>query len=205
MTVAVAVLAAGRGSRFARRTPKPLAGLGGRPLVAWALDAATQSGLTPVLLVVGRRGRRVAKVAPPEVRVVRARHWRRGIAHSLAAALAALEPDPRIGAVCIGLADQPRVGSEAYRRLAATHAAGASIAVATYAGQRANPVLLDRPLWAEARALRGDTGARALMGAHSVTEVDCSDTGTPTDVDTLDDLHVMQCAADWERDRDADH
>ena len=55
--------------------------------------------------------------------------------------------------MCVGLADQPRVGAEAYRRLVAAHAAGAELAVTTYSGERGNPVLLGRSLWPEARRL----------------------------------------------------
>ena len=66
------------------------------------------------------------------------------------AALAALDGYPSVRAVCVGLADQPRVGAEAYRRLAAAFEAGAELAVATYDGDRGNPVLLARSLWGEA-------------------------------------------------------
>ena len=185
------MLAAGRGSRLASPTPKPLLTLRGRPLVAWALDAAVASGADPVVLVVGSDATAVAGAAPASVVVVPARSWRRGIAHSLRAALRALA-DTAADAVCVGLADQPLVGADAYRRLAAAHAAGARFAVATYAGERANPVLLDRSLWAAARKLHGDVGARALMGIDDVTEVDCTDTGDPVDVDTLDDLRALE-------------
>lgn len=205
MPVAVAILAAGRGARFTPRLPKPIARFRDRPLLTWAVDAALGSGLAPVVVVVGRRGRQVARVLPPGVRVVRARHWRRGIAHSLHAAVDALEPDRSIDAVCIGLADQPLVGAAAYRRLVDAHDAGARLAVATYEGGRANPVLLDRSVWPAVRALRGDVGAKALMATYAVVEVDCSDTGSPTDVDTLDDLRRIERTTDWERDRDADH
>ena len=191
MTVAAAVLAAGRGSRLAGRTPKPLLGLRGQPLVRWALAAATAADLDPVLLVVGRAGRVVGRAAPPEVTVVRARRWRRGIAHSLHAALHALEPTD-VTAVCVGLADQPLVGPDAYRRLVAAHTRGARLAVATYRGERGNPVLIDRSLWREARTLRGDVGARALMAHHDVVAVDCTGTGDPSDVDTLDDLRALE-------------
>jgi CTP:molybdopterin cytidylyltransferase MocA len=193
-TTAVAVLAAGRGSRVGGDTPKPLLELQGRPLVSWAIDAAVESGLRPALLVVGHQGSRVDRFAPQGVTVVRARGWRHGIARSLHAALQALEPWAQVGAVCIGLADQPRVGAEAYRRLAAAFEAGASLAVATYGGVRANPVLVGRSLWPEARALDGDEGARALMRTHSVVEVECDGTGDPTDVDTVDDLRAMEQA-----------
>jgi molybdenum cofactor cytidylyltransferase len=188
---AAAVLAAGRGSRLAAATPKPLLTLRGRPLVEWALGAAIGSGAEPVLLVVGRDARAVARAAPGGVVVVRARSWRRGIAHSLSAALRRLTGTDA-EAVCVGLADQPLVGVDAYRRLTAAHEAGARLAVATYSGQRANPVLLDRSLWPAARRLRGDVGARALMGTHDVTEVDCTGTGDPVDVDTLDDLRALE-------------
>ncbi len=176
---AVAVLAAGRGARLGAGSdvPKPLLELAGRPLVAWALDAAMESGLRPAVLVVGHRGRAVEAVVPPGVTVVRARSWRQGIARSLRAALDALEGWAQVRAVCIGLADQPRVGPDAYRRLAAAHGDGATLAVATYDGVRGNPVLLARSLWPEARRLDGDEGARALMRSHAVVEVPCDGTG----------------------------
>jgi molybdenum cofactor cytidylyltransferase len=187
--VAVAVLAAGRGSRLGGDVPKPLVELRGRPLVSWALDVATTSGLRPVVLVVGYHGNAVARVAPV---VVRSRRWRRGIARSLRSALEALEPWAQVGAVAVGLADQPLVGPAAYRRLADAYRKGASLAVATYQGQRRNPVLLGRPTWAKARRLDGDEGARVLMDDEGVVEVDCTDTGSAADVDTLDDLREAE-------------
>jgi molybdenum cofactor cytidylyltransferase len=190
--VAIAILGAGRGLRLGGDVPKPLVELRGRPLVSWALDAAALSGLRPVVLVVGHRGRAVARAAGEGVLVVRSRQWRRGIASSLRAALAALEPWARVGAACIGLADQPLVGAEAYRRLAGAYKDGATLAVATYDHQRGNPVLLARPLWAQARRLDGDVGARALMDHHDVVDVDCTGTGSPVDVDTLDDMRSIE-------------
>ena len=211
MAVAVAILAAGRGSRLrvGRRLAKPAVEIHGRPLVRWAADAALESGLAPVFVVVGQRARRVARAVPPGVTVVKARDWSRGIAHSLGAAIAFVEADPSVDALCVGLADQPLIGSEAYRRLGAAHGAGAQLAVATYDGQRTNPVLLGRSLWSEVRALRGDVGARALMETHEVVEVDCTGTGDPVDVDTLEDLRTIERSTAWNdrlwKDRDADH
>lgn len=190
--VAIAVLAAGRGSRLGGDVPKPLIELRGRPLVSWALEAATGSGLRPVVLVVGHRGNAVGDAAPEGVMIVRARRWRRGIARSLRGALEALEPWAQVGAVCIGLADQPLIGADAYRRLADAYRGGARLAVATYGGQRRNPVLLARPVWGEARRLDGDVGARELMGSEDVVEVDCTDAGSAADVDTLDDLKSVE-------------
>jgi molybdenum cofactor cytidylyltransferase len=143
------------------------------------------------VLVVGHHGGAVARVAPEGVVVVRSRRWRRGIARSLRAALEELEPWAQVGAVAVGLADQPLVGADAYRRLAGAYRAGASLAVATYHGRRRNPVLLARTMWAQARELDGDEGARVLMDDEAV-EVDCTDTGSAADVDTLDDLREAE-------------
>jgi CTP:molybdopterin cytidylyltransferase MocA len=152
--------------------------------------------LRPVLLVVGWRGHGVEAAAPAGVSVVHARGWRKGIARSLRNALDAVDGYAQVSALCVGLADQPLVGADAYRRLAAAHADGAELAVATYDGQRRNPVLLGRSVWTAARELDGDTGARALLehppSGIDVAEVDCTGTGDPTDIDTLDDLHAME-------------
>jgi CTP:molybdopterin cytidylyltransferase MocA len=169
----------------------------GRPLLAWALDAALDSGLAPVLVTVGYRADDVRAAVPTltgTVEIVDNPEWEEGIASSLRAVLRALEPRPEVTAVCIGLADQPRTGPDAYRRLAAAHGQGADLAVATYDGRRGNPVLLARSLWAQACELQGDAGARQLMGTGgvTVTEVSCDGTGTADDVDTLEDLGRLQ-------------
>jgi molybdenum cofactor cytidylyltransferase len=189
--IAVAVLAAGRGSRFGGDDPKCLQQWHGRALVEWALDAALASGLSPVLLVSGYERHRVDAAAPAGVDVVHSPRWREGIAHSLRAALGELEGHASVGAVCVGLADQPRVGAEAYRRLAAAFGTGAQLAVATYGGRRGNPVLVARSLWPEAHELDGDAGARVLMQRHPVVEVPCDGTGNPADVDTPADLENL--------------
>ncbi len=180
------MLAAGRSTRF--DGVKQLAPLGDRPLVRWAVDAALASGLRPVITVVGARSGPIQAVLPQGVDVVRASRAKAGISQSLRALVAALDGWVQIGAVCVGLGDQPAVGADAYRRLADAYHAGATLAVATYAGQRQNPVLIARPLWPRVQQLRGDVGARALMDEVTVTEVDCTDTGSPADIDTPADL-----------------
>jgi len=193
MTVAAVVLAAGRGSRLDAPVAKPLLEYRGRPLVAYAIDAAVRSELHPVVLVVGHQGDDVAGVASEYVgvTVVAALGWADGISQSLRAAIEALASDAGVDAMCVGLADQPHVGAEAYRRVAAAAEAGAALAVATYDGRRGNPVAIARSLWPAARALTGDAGARQLMDGREV-EVDCTGTGDPADVDTLDDLRSLE-------------
>lgn len=192
MSVAVAVFAAGRGRRLGLDASKPLLEWRGRPLLSWALAAAVDSGLAPVLATVGYRADEVRAALPGTVEAVDNPQWEEGIASSLRAVLRALEPRRDVTAVCIGLADQPRIGAEAYRRLAGAHADGAQLAVATYGARRGNPVLLARSLWAQACELQGDAGARQLMDVVAVTEVPCDGTGTAADVDTLEDLGRLQ-------------
>jgi molybdenum cofactor cytidylyltransferase len=185
---AAAVLAAGRGSRLGGDASKPLLEWRGRPLVAWALDAALASGLAPVLVVVGYRADEVRAALAGEAEIVENPEWEEGIASSLRAVLTALTTRPAVDAVCVGLADQPLVGAEAYRRVAATEA---ELVVPTYDGQPGNPVKLARSLWAEALELRGDVGARALARDRAV-HIDCTGTGSAADVDTLEDLERLQ-------------
>ena len=189
------VLAAGRGLRFGGDTPKPALVLRGRSLVARAVDTARASGLAPVIVVVSDE--RVAALVEAErragtVEVVRNDAPERGIASSLQAALRALTPDESVDGAVVGLADQPLVGADAYRRVARAIDGGAQLAVATYAGVRGNPVLVGRAHWAEALALSGDEGARVLIRRYGALEVPCDGTGVPTDVDTPEDLAQLE-------------
>lgn len=191
MTVAGLLLAAGAGSRMGG--PKALLELDGEPLVQRGIRLLREGGCAPVVVVVG--------AAADEVRgscdgatVVEAPDWASGMAASLRAGLAALTAD----ACVVALVDQPLVTAEAVRRLQAAHGAGARAAVASYAGRARNPVLLDRSTWADvAVRATGDEGARAWLREHAelVVEVDCTDTGSPDDLDTPQDLARLREAA----------
>jgi molybdenum cofactor cytidylyltransferase len=198
--VGVVVLAAGRGTRFGGDQPKQLAVLDGRTLLARALDAAIESRVGAVTVVVSDD--RVADAVSTDavstdavskrIEVLRNDAPELGIASSLQVALRALTPRDGPDAVIVGLADQPRVGADAYRRLAMAYDDGAELAVASYAGRRGNPVLLGRRYWPEALELTGDEGARVLLRRYGPTEVPCDGTGDPSDIDTPEDLAALE-------------
>jgi len=176
--------------RFGGNAPKVLGDLRGRPLLAYALDAARDSGCAPVVLVVSDQS--VADAAGRGVEIVRNDAPERGIASSLQCALGHLEADPGVPAVVVGLADQPLVGAAAYRAVAAAYDAGARLAYAAYSGERGNPVLLGRQYWPEAMALSGDEGARVIFRRHGGVAVPCGDAGAAADVDTPQDLAELE-------------
>ena len=190
MPVAVAILAAGAGSRLGSTVPKPLVEVAGRPLIAYAYDAAATSGLKPIVVVAAHND--VIHAMPSDAIRLLNRSAHTGIASSVSVAIRALKPLADVEAVTIGLADQPLVGPEAYRRLVDAYHAGANLAVATYGGVRGNPVLIGRDLWDEALQLEGDEGARQLMRRHPVVEVPCDGTGDPFDIDTSEDLDEIR-------------
>jgi CTP:molybdopterin cytidylyltransferase MocA len=180
---AVAVLAAGLSERFGGEVPKPLVEFAGRPIAAYAFAAADASGYAHLIAVVSDE--RVAALVPEGFEVVWNHEPARGISSSVHAAIRAVMPYQEVSAIVIGLADQPLVGAEAYRRVGA-HAA--PLAVAIYDNQRGNPVRIGREHWEEALAVTGDQGGRALFQRHDVAEVPCDDTGSPADIDTPADL-----------------
>ena len=184
--VAGVLLAAGEGSRLGQ--PKALVELGGVTLAERGVRTLRDGGADPVVLVTG-----AAPVAVAGARTVHNPQWRTGMGSSLRVALEALADDAGAGvpAAVIALADQPLVGAGAVRRLIGAFRGGATVAVAGYAGQARNPVLIGREHWAAVTAAAtGDAGARPFLRAHPelVTLVDCTGTGSPDDIDTAADL-----------------
>jgi len=206
MKVAGLVLAAGGGSRLGR--PKAEVVVGGRRLVDLAIGSCARAGMNPVVVVLGAVWLTPMPLADsldadipdapdadapdaPEIWLVENGDWATGMASSLKAGLAALELDPGIDAVVVTLVDTISVGEQHLRRVGSALKAGATAAVATYDGKARTPVGLAREVWADVAAtVAGDEGARGWLRAHSdlVTNVECADLGSWTDIDTSADL-----------------
>jgi len=183
-TVVAVVLAAGAGSRFRGPTHKLDAPVGGRALVARAVETALAAGVGPVVVVTA--GQLTTALHPAVVHVVNER-WADGQMTSLRCGIEAAR-DLGGTAVVVGLGDQPFVTADAWRTVAACDA---PIAVATYDGRRGHPVRLRDDVW-DLLPVGGDEGARALMRLRPdlVAAVPCD--GSPIDIDTVEDLRRWQ-------------
>lgn len=187
--VAAVLLAAGAGSRFAGDSPKLLCAFRGRPLAAWAIEAAIAAGLDGVAVVTGATDlHTVLAAAGPGVVEVANPDWAAGQATSLASGLRWCA-DAGFDAAVLGLADQPFVPSSAWR--AVGRAALGPVVTAAFGGRRRPPVRLDREVW-PLLSRAGDEGARELMRRRPdlVHEVACE--GDPADIDTVAELRLLE-------------
>jgi CTP:molybdopterin cytidylyltransferase MocA len=172
---AVAVLAAGRGTRFGgNKLESPCAG---KPLGRWAIEAVEGAGLGPGVVVTGPGGVSFAEgwdaVANPEPEA--------GLGSSLAlAARIALDGDAP--ALLVLLADMPLVTPAYLRELAA---ASSPAATRQPDGRGGVPALFDRSLIAIAARLTGDRGAGPLLAGARLLD---PPPGMLRDVDTPEDL-----------------
>jgi CTP:molybdopterin cytidylyltransferase MocA len=190
--ISAVVLAAGAGSRFGGG--KLLAPFGQRTLIEATLLGLREAPVDETIVVVGDDAEGLRGVCESYgVRIAENPDWAEGMASSVKKGLAACSPDAR--AATVALADQPLVGAKAVERLVGAYEGGASVAVATYGGERRNPALFAREVWPTLEEeLSGDVGARGFLKRHPelVTEVPCDDVADPTDVDTVEDLRRLE-------------
>jgi len=184
---AAIVLAAGGATRFGQ--PKLLLPWSGTTLLGQVVDRAiAAASIDEVIVVAGCEGERVAAaVSDRPVRVVVNEAWAEGQSSSVRAGLAALPTG--VSAALFLLGDQPEVTPEVIEALVQRHRQTlAPIVVPSYRGQRNNPVLFDRAVFAEMGRLRGDVGGRVLIERfqQSVERV-AFDAPAPFDIDTPED------------------
>jgi molybdenum cofactor cytidylyltransferase len=184
------VLAAGGSSRLGR--PKQLVRYKQRSLLTHA--AAAAAAITPnrVVVVLGAgamRLRLALRRARQRAFCIQNPDWKEGISSSLRVGLAALPKDAR-GALIV-LSDQPRVGARALGRLArAWREQPGHPVVSVYDGAIGVPAILPRRLWRRAATLRGDVGARRMLGVERRL-VRVAVPEAALDVDTIEDLRKL--------------
>lgn len=190
--IGVVVLAAGRSTRFAAgASSKLLASVRGASLVRLAVTAAVDAAVGEVVVVTGDRADDVASsLAGLPARIVREPRFADGMATSLARGVLELTT---ADAIMVALGDMPGVVPEAYRRIAARwRATRAPIVVPRYsdAGAQSHPTLFGSVLFEDLLALRGDVGARSIIGRHASQVIEEPlEWPAPRDVDTLEDLN----------------
>ena len=125
MDVAALILAAGKGTRLNSSLPKPLHRIGGRPMLAWSLDAARAAGARRIVTILGTGAKTVEAWLdggesciqdPPN-----------GTGHAVLAAQPTLHDFT--GIVLVMFADTPLVTAATLTNLSAAVRDGADIAV----------------------------------------------------------------------------
>jgi bifunctional UDP-N-acetylglucosamine pyrophosphorylase / glucosamine-1-phosphate N-acetyltransferase len=121
------VLAAGEGTRMRSRTPKVLHAISGRALIAHVLTAAGPDGATAAVIGPGHEAvaAEVKRIAPAAEIFVQAE--RRGTAHAVLAARAALTRGA--GVILVLFGDTPFIRPETLARLQDAVTKGAAVAV----------------------------------------------------------------------------
>ncbi|BCW73011.1 nicotine blue oxidoreductase [Arthrobacter sp. NicSoilB8] len=189
------LLAAGAGTRLGLG-PKALLRFRGRTLVEGLADVLLDGGCRAVVTVLGADAAAVrAATDLSRHRVIVNPGWDTGMGGSFRLGVAAAAQEDH---VLIALVDQPGLTRETVARLLASHRPG-RVTAAAYRGvdgtlRRGHPLLLDVSLRAEASAsATGDAGARHFLQAHPdlIDLVDCSDLSGGEDLDTPDQLRLL--------------
>jgi molybdenum cofactor cytidylyltransferase len=179
---------------------KQLLPLGGSTILAQTIANVLSSQVEETILVLGSSAPDIQRQLPQalleQVKIVINRAFEQGMASSLQQGLSAV--DQRSHAALIILGDQPFVRPGTLEEIMDhSRRSGRKIAIPVYQGQRGNPVLLDRSLFAEAMALKGDVGCRAIFARHleEIVNVEVEDRGVLMDIDDPDDYQRLNTMA----------
>jgi molybdenum cofactor cytidylyltransferase len=182
MRIAALVLAAGASTRFG--SPKQLARIGDRTMLASVARLAHEAGLAPIIAVVPP-----GIAVPPDVIPVVNKDPAAGLSRSLRMGIAAIPPD--LDAAIILLGDQPTLSAEAIRAVTDAARSDRPVIAAHADGRLGPPVLVMRDAFRLALEARGDEGLRSILTDHPelVTAIHVGEHAP--DVDTPGDLERL--------------
>jgi molybdenum cofactor cytidylyltransferase len=180
------VLAAGASTRFG--SPKQLVRVAGRPLLHSAIAHAADVAGSAVSVVLGAHAAELTPLLThSQALIVINRDWREGIASSIRTGVSRLPPS--CNAVLLMLADQAAITAEDLKRLvSAWRRQPEYIVAARYGMTTGVPAVFPRSVFSDLAALRGDSGARALLQRNPDRVVRVPMASAAIDIDTPEDL-----------------
>jgi molybdenum cofactor cytidylyltransferase len=186
MTPAI-VLAAGASTRMGR--PKALLEAGDRTFIRRILDTLRAAGVQDAVVVIRAGQDEIAAEVEASGfgRTVLNPRADEGQLSSLIAGLDAIEHHG-VYAALVTLVDVPLIGADAVRLLLERAAVStAPVLRAVHHGRHGHPVIFKRQLFEALRRADPSAGAKAIVRAVHVEDVETGDTGVVEDVDTPED------------------
>ncbi len=189
------ILAAGASVRFGQ--PKQLIRLGSKYLIEWVLDAALDSRLHSVVLVLGHEHQAIlealaVKTDHPRLKIVINHNYRDGQSTSLKAGL--LSVRQAFEAVMYLLGDQPMVNTEIIDyMLDQFRQSEKDLCVPVWKEKKGTPTIFKRPLYDDLMRISGDIGARKIIRENSdrTLYLDMIEPTCFFDIDTPEDLQNL--------------
>lgn len=184
--VAAIVLAAGQSRRMGG-VNKLLKTVMDKPLIRKTVESALESHAAAVVVVTGHQQQDVIQALDGlPVQIVHNPNYEAGLSTSLQQGLTCLPDDVEGALICLG--DMPGINAGHLNALidGFDPEAGQAIGVPVHNGKRGNPVLWAQRFFDLMISVKGDVGARHLIGDHEdlVYEVEFGDTAVLTDLDT---------------------
>jgi len=177
--------------------PKQLLPLAGTTVLERTLQNLHDAQVDEIVLVLGSSAEIIKQQLSPSstrnLKILVNPDYSQGMASSLRAGLSAIASD--MDATLIILADQPFIQPETLKRIIDRYRhSDAQIVIPAYKGFRGNPVLLDRSVFEEVTALKGDIGCRAIFGDHAdgIVKVEVDDIGVLLDIDNREDYEQLR-------------
>ncbi|RLB93286.1 MAG: molybdenum cofactor cytidylyltransferase [Deltaproteobacteria bacterium] len=197
--IAGVILAAGSSSRMGKT--KQLMPFGKTTLLGQVVEAAKESALHEIIIVLGYKAEQICQTLDPaNTKIILNKDYSNGQSTSLIKGL------ENVSSVCDAamflLGDQPLVTAAIINRLMnAFEAANALITIPYCNDQRGNPVIIARPLFHRLKSLSADIGARDLFDEfkESILKVQITDKAILIDVDTMDDYKNLITTPDHQQ------
>lgn len=192
---AAIILAAGQSRRMGREN-KMTVKVSGKPMVRHVVEAAQAAGLDELIVVTGHAPNEVHEVLEGcTVRYVHNAEYEEGLSSSLRSGVRAAYENGCNGALVL-LGDMPFITREMIEKLiASSEAEPTMIHLSTAQGKRGNPVLWPASYFDELTQIKGDVGARHIIGENedNVVEVELGE-AAGIDLDTAEAIRRYEDA-----------